>query len=108
MQCSTLQVHQKTRGAPPEPRDLCVDTLNWEDVDFPIDILLLTAKQCEFLSCLRYLGGLFKSYKSGLGYVYFGKIGNGDENLEIAVIQCEKGSSGPQGSGIAVSTGIRD
>ncbi|XP_067054325.1 death domain-containing ATP nucleosidase-like isoform X3 [Acropora muricata] len=98
----------KTRDAPPEPRDLCVDTLNWEDVDLPIDILLLTAKECKFLSCIKYLSGLFKSHKSGLGHVYFGKIGNGDENLKIAVLKWEEGSSGPEGSGIVVSTGIRE
>ncbi|XP_067054322.1 death domain-containing ATP nucleosidase-like isoform X2 [Acropora muricata] len=98
----------KTRDTPPEPHDLCVDKLNWEDVNLPIDILLLTAKECEFLSCLNYLSGLFKSHKSGLGYVYFGKIGNGDENLKIAVIRCDKGSGGPQGSGLVVCTGIQE
>ena len=99
----------KTRDVPPEPCDLCLGTPpDWKDVELPIDILLLTAKQCEFLSCVKYLSGLFKSYKSGLGHVYFGKIGNDDDNLKIAVLQCEKGSSGPQGSGMVVSTGIRE
>lgn len=98
----------ETKDALPKPGDLCIAGLKWEDVDLPIDILLLTAKECEFLSCLKYLSGLFKSHKSGLGFVYFGKIGSGDENLKIAVIQCDKGSGGPQGSGLVVSTGIRE
>ena len=98
----------ETKDALPKPGDLRIAGLKWEDVDLPIDILLLTAKECEFLSCLKYLSGLFKSHKSGLGFVYFGKIGSGDENLKIAVIQCDKGSGGPQGSGLVVSTGIRE
>ena len=98
----------ETKVSPPKPGDLRVAGLKWEDVDLPIDILLLTAKECEFLSCVKYLSGRFKSFKSGLGNVYFGKIGNGDENLKIAVIQCDKGSGGPQGSGLVVSTGIRE
>ena len=98
----------ETKDAPPKPGDLRIAGLQWEDVALPIDILLLTAKECEFLSCVKYLSGLFKSFKSGLGHVYFGKIGSGDENLKIALIQCEKGSGGPQGSGLVVSTGIRE
>ena len=98
----------ETTGALPKPSDLRITEEEWEDVDLPIDILLLTAKDCEFLSCVECLSGRFKSFKPGLGYVYFGKIGNGDKSLKIAVIQCDKGSSGPQGSGLVVSTGIQE
>ncbi|XP_067054331.1 death domain-containing ATP nucleosidase-like isoform X7 [Acropora muricata] len=98
----------ETKDALPKPGDLRIAGLQWEDVDLPIDILLLTAKECEFLSCVKDLSGRFKSFKRGLGNVYFGKIGSGGENLKIAVIQCDKGSGGPQGSGLVVSTGIRE
>ena len=87
--------------------DLDVASLEWKDADLPIDILLLTVKDCEFLSCLDYLSGRFKSYNLDLGWVYFGKIGNGDPKLKIAVIQCNMGSSGPQGSTIVVPKAVR-
>ena len=74
----------ETKGALRKPGNIRIAGLKWEDVDLPIDILLLTAKECEFLSCLKYLSGCFRSWKSGLGNVYFGKIANGDENLKIA------------------------
>ena len=97
-----------TKDALPKPGEIRLGGLEWECVDLPIDILLLTAKECEFLSCLHYLTGCFKSFKRGLGNVYFGKIGNGDKKLKIAVIQCDRGSGGPEGSGMVVSTGIRE
>ncbi|XP_067054332.1 death domain-containing ATP nucleosidase-like isoform X8 [Acropora muricata] len=98
----------ETKKTLPKPSKLLIAGLKWEDADLPIDILLLTAKECEFLSCVECLSGRFSSFKRGLGNVYFGKIGNGDDKLKIAVIQCEKGSGGPQGSCLLASTGIRE
>ncbi|XP_015766625.1 PREDICTED: 5'-methylthioadenosine/S-adenosylhomocysteine nucleosidase-like isoform X5 [Acropora digitifera] len=98
----------ETKKTLPKPSKLLIAGLKWEDADLPIDILLLTAKECEFLSCVECLSGRFSSFKCGLGNVYFGKIGNGHEKLKIAVIQCDKGSGGPQGSCLLASTGIRE
>ena len=33
----------------------------WETVELPVDILLLTVEDCEFLSCFAYLRELFNS-----------------------------------------------
>ena len=58
----------------PEISELTQNSKHWEDVQLPIDILLLTMKDCEFLSCYFYVIDPFRSYFKGLGYVYFGGI----------------------------------
>ena len=80
----------------------------WEDprVQLPIDILLLTVKDCEFLSCLSFLSGFFRSYHDKLGKVYFGKIGDERMLLKVALIKCEKGSTGPGGSTVVVKNAV--
>ena len=106
---------QANRSSPPKtkrpllkPGDVNAESKSWKDAGLPIDFLLLTAKQCELLSCIDCLSDVFKSNKDGLGFVYFGKIGNGDEKLKIAVIQCNVGSSTPQGSTIVVPLAVAE
>ena len=41
----------------------------------PIDILLLTVKDCEFLACLSLLTGFSRMFQKELGDVYIGNIG---------------------------------
>ncbi|XP_068707668.1 death domain-containing ATP nucleosidase-like [Montipora foliosa] len=103
-------------GNPPEldrgqlkPANLQIKSLPWKDVERPIDILLLTAKDCEFYSCLQYClnPGYFKSYNRAVGYVYFGKMGEGETKLKIAVIQCNVGSAVPSGSAVVVPDAVR-
>ena len=98
----------KTKRPLLKPGDVSAESKSWKDAGLPIDILLLTAKQCELLSCIDCLSDVFKSNKDGLGFVYFGKIGNGDEKLKIAVIQCNVGSGTPQGSTIVVPVAVRE
>lgn len=74
----------------------------WEELPLPVDFLFLTVKDCEFLSCLSYLKDYFKSYDKPLGYVFFGDI----EGQKIALIKCEKGSSGPGGSIVVVKNAV--
>ena len=83
----------------PEMRDL-PDKLNpWSDDQLPVDILLLTVEDCEFLACYAFLKNSFKSYDQNLGFVYFGTMGEtGEEALKVALMKCYKGSSGPGGS----------
>ena len=91
-----------------ERRDLPKDSVAWEVVDVWIDILLLTAKDCEFLSCLSYLNpGYYRTYKLDLGFVYLGEMGNGDVKLQVALIQCNVGSGVPQESTIVVPKAVR-
>ena len=42
----------------------------WRDVQLPIGIVLLTVKDCEFLSCYHYVVDPFRSYFKGLGHVH--------------------------------------
>ncbi|XP_067054348.1 death domain-containing ATP nucleosidase-like isoform X1 [Acropora muricata] len=89
-------------------RDLPKDSVTWEVVDVWIDILLLTVKDCEFLSCLSYFNpGYYKTYEVELGYVYLGEMGNGDMKLKVALIRSDMGASVPQGSTIVVPKAVR-
>ncbi|XP_073254776.1 uncharacterized protein [Porites lutea] len=79
----------------------------WNEVCLPIDILLLTVKDCEFLACYTYLRNSFKSYHVNLGYVYFGNMGkSGDVPLKVALTTCSEGSSAPHGSLITVKNAV--
>ena len=61
----------------------------WRKVELPVDALLLTVKDCEFLSCLSFLNpGFFKGYHFRIGHVYFGKIGDGNTTMKIALNKC--------------------
>ena len=74
-----------------------------EDVQLPIDILLLTVKDCEFLSCLSYLKTLCRYCHDKLGIIYIGNVG---DKRKIAVIKCDKGSSGTGGSAMVVKSAV--
>ena len=80
------------------------DSIPWHKVELPVDALLLTVKDCEFLSCASFLNpGFYKSYHSDLGFVYFGKIGEGNTTRKIALTKCEMG---PNGSTLAVKNTV--
>ena len=96
--------HQMSRDHAPPPLSIEVPKMTdlpnklnpWSDVQLPVDILLLTVEDCEFLACYTFLKNSFKSYDPTLGYVYFGAMGEcGEEVLKIALMRC---SSGPGGS----------
>ena len=61
----------------------------WRENELPVDVLLLTGKECELLSCLSHLnkGSIYKSYKKTIGHVLFGKIGEKNGLMKIAVIE---------------------
>ena len=91
-----------------ETKKLPNKIVHWTSVQLPIDILLLTVKECEFLSCLSHLNpDFFNSYYKDLGYVYFGDIGDDKMKLKIAVIQCNMGSTGPKGSVVVVKNAAK-
>ena len=79
--------------------DLPKISFAWSNVELPVDILLLTVEDCEFLSCFAYLKEPFKSYHISTGPVYFGCMGNDQGNkMKIALKRCSKGSDVPGGS----------
>ncbi|XP_067029392.1 NLR family CARD domain-containing protein 3-like isoform X2 [Acropora muricata] len=89
--------------------DLPIASQPWRNADLPIDILLLTVEDCEFLSCFSFLDRPFKSYKIEVGPIYFGYTGNtGDqEKLKVALMKCSKGAAVPGGSLTAVKNAVR-
>ncbi|XP_068756047.1 uncharacterized protein [Montipora capricornis] len=93
----------------PTLSDLRIAGKPWGNADLPIDVLLLTVEDCEFLSCFSFLDRPFKSYKKEVGPIYFGYIGNnGDqEKLKVALIKCSKGAADPGGSLTAVKNAVR-
>ncbi|XP_074608141.1 uncharacterized protein LOC141860865 isoform X5 [Acropora palmata] len=93
-----------------QAKDIQILAKHWDDVDHgPIDILLVTAEECEFLSCLPFLEQLFKSYIHGIGFVYFGCMGgaSSQEKLKVALMSCSKGSATPRGSLTVAQSAIR-
>ncbi|XP_068753915.1 protein NLRC3-like isoform X2 [Montipora capricornis] len=99
----------KLRVKPPKRSDLPIAGKPWGNADLPIDILLLTVEDCEFLSCFSFLDRPFKSYKEEVGPIYFGYTGNnGDqEKLKVALMKCSKGAAVPGGSLTAVKNAVR-
>ena len=74
----------------------------------PMDILLLTVEDCEFLSCVSYLNtGFCRNFHRDLGYLYLGDIGEDEMKLNISVMNCCKGSASPGGSVVAVLNAVK-
>lgn len=91
----------------PNTSDLSNTSMSWKDVELPIDILLLTVKDCEFLACYFFLRNPFRSYLRELGYVYFGQMGEGNgKKLKIALIKCSEGAIQPGGALIVVKNTV--
>ena len=83
----------------PKTSNLPNTSIAWSKVQLPIDVLLVTVEDCEFLSCYFYLDEPFKAYHEDIGHVYFGAMGSGDqEKLNIALIKCSKRSVVPGGA----------
>ena len=91
------------------PGNVPKSTKMWSDDHLPIDILLLPAKSCDFLSCFSFLDQPFRCYKREIGYVYFGCMGNvsDQEKLKVALIDCRSGASLPGGSLFVVLNAVR-
>ena len=92
-----------------KPGDVPKSTKTWSDDHLPIDILLLTAESCDFLSCFSFLDQPFKCYKREIGYVYFGCMGDvsDQEKLKVALINCSKGAAAPGGSLTVVLNAVK-
>ena len=79
----------------------------WNGDWLPVDILLLTVEDCEFLACCTFMKNRFKSYHKDLGFVYFGNMGESEsEQLKVALMKCCEGSSGPGGSLIVTKNAV--
>ena len=71
--------------------------------DLPVDMLLVTVKDCEFLACYNELKDPFRCHFDGLGYVYFENVGGSQPGrVKVALMKCHQDSTGPGGSLTAV------
>ena len=104
--------HQMSRNHAPPPLSIEVPKMSdlpnkskpWSDVQLPVDILLLTTEACEFLACFAFLKNSFKTYYRDLGYVYFGTMGESEEEtLKVALMRC---SSGPDDALIVIKNAV--
>lgn len=74
-------------------KELPNKTIPWSDVELPVDALLVTGKDDEFLSCVSYLNpGFYKSFHKDIGFLYFGKIGEQGNSMKIALMKMPPGS----------------
>ncbi|CAH3113177.1 unnamed protein product [Porites lobata] len=77
-------------------------TTTWKQPDLPVDVLLVTVKDCEFLSCYNELTDPYRYYYKDVGYVYFNNFQSYEEKVKVALLRCNEGSIGPSSSLIAV------
>ena len=97
------------QGDPPELNkglpsfaDIKAITKPSKDADLPVDILLLTVTNCEFLACYSELKNPYKCWFDGLGYVYFSDVGESQEELKVALLRCYRNGIGPGGALVSV------
>ena len=92
----------------PEKRNLSTAFKQWGHFELPIDILLLTVKDCEFLACYFFLRKPFRSYLKQLGVLYFGEMGEreGMKPLQVVLITCSEGATKPGGTLIQVKNTV--
>ncbi|XP_068725837.1 5'-methylthioadenosine/S-adenosylhomocysteine nucleosidase-like isoform X2 [Montipora capricornis] len=92
----------------PEKTGLSSVFKQWGDLELPIDIILLTVKDSEFLACYHFLRKPFRSYLKELGFLYFGEMGeiDGMTPLKIALVTCSEGATQPGGALIKVKNTV--
>ena len=91
----------------PRMSDIQVPTKRRNHARLPVDILLLTVKDCEFSACYMNLNNPFRSWFDGLGFVYFEDENEGqEEKVKVALLRCHEGSSGPGGSIVTTKNAV--
>ena len=87
---------------PPSLADIKAITKPSKDADLPVDVLLLTVTNCEFLACYSELKNPYRCWFDGLGYVYFSDVGESQEELKVALLRCYRNGIGPGGALVSV------
>ena len=64
--------------------------------DLPVDVLLVTVKDCEFLACYNELNDPYRYYFEDVGYVYFNSIQS--HEVKVALLKFRAGFTDPGGS----------
>ena len=86
----------------PSLADINTITKPSKDSDLPVDVLLLTVKDCEFLACYSELKNPYRCYFDDVGYVYFSDVDRSQDDVKVALLKCYENSCGPGGSLITV------
>lgn len=87
------------KDIPPE-LSICVQEdihVGLKDVNLPVDIFLLTVKDCEYLACFMFLKDPFRCCFDQLGHVLFGEIGEGHgKKMKVALMRCARDLVNPE------------
>ena len=96
-------------GNPPELNkvlpsfaDIKAITKPLRDANLPVDVLLLTVTNCEFLACYSELKNPYRCWFDGLGYVYFSHVSESQEEMKVALLRCYRNGIGPGGALVSV------
>ena len=96
-------------GNPPELNkvlpsfaDIKAITKPLKDSILPVDILLLTVTNCEFLACYSELKNPYRCWFDSLGYVYFSHVSESQEEMKVALLRCYRNGIGPGGALVSV------
>ena len=91
----------------PRMSDIQVPTKLRNHARLPVDILLLTVKDCEFSACYMNLNNPFRSWFDGLGFVYFeGENEGQEEKVKVALLRCHEGAGVPGGSIVTTKNAV--
>ena len=89
----------------PSMQDVETTTKTPDEAPLPVDFLLLTVKDCEFLACYRQLVNPFRCWYDNIGFVYFENAGASNK-VKVALIRSNEGSSGPGGALITIKNAV--
>ena len=91
----------------PRMSDIQVPTKLRNHARLPVDILLLTVKDCEFSACYMHLNNPFRCWFDDVGFVYLEDENEGQqEKVKVALLRCHEGSSGPGGSIVTTKNAV--
>ena len=91
----------------PRMSDIQVPTKLRKHARLPVDILLLTVKDCEFLACYMHLNNPFRCWLDDVGFVYLEDENEGqEEKVKVALLRCHEGSGVPGGSIVTTKNAV--
>ena len=91
----------------PRMSDIQVPTKLRNHARLPVDILLLTVKDCEFSACYMHLNNPFRCWFDDVGFVYLeDENEDQEEKVKVALLRCHEGSSGPGGSIVTTKNAV--
>ena len=91
----------------PHMSDIKLQTKPWNHARLPVDILLLTVKDCEFSACYMHLNNPFRCWFDDVGFVYLeDENRDKEEKVKVALLRCREGSGGPGGSIVTTKNAV--